>query len=348
MKRRIKAFICAAVLLLTLPSCAGIGDGALIGDLDGERIVCTVEAYTFDHELRDSFRMDGAPANELFAYMTGYEYDNRALEGDYMMAQYVTVTFERYNLKGEKLSDVDPKSGLKYQYRVFVDDETMQKLSDGKGYQTLGYPDGMYERIVGYFAVRSSSNGYFCSISPVKSPHANINVPAQAGYKMYKSLTEGEYGNNYPGLNLVKPGCYIISFGGASNKCYYIFENDFVCEYELSIDSNNADPMKPLGRLNGIYKQAEELFLLSLKNQSNLDTEAGMKLNCIQVNTKPGEYSADDFAEVGCIYLDKRDENSYIVYFPRKIKYEFDQCLELLKAREDLIEVLPIFIIEMY
>jgi hypothetical protein len=349
-KRRIKAFICAAVLLLTLPSCAGIGDGALIGDvyLNGERIVCTVEAYTFDHELRDSFRMDGAPANELFAYMTGYEYDNRVLEGDYMMAQYVTVTFERYNLKGEKLSDVDPKSGLKYQYRVFVDDETMQKLSDGEGYQTLGYPDGMYERIVGYFAVRSSSNGYFCSISPVKSPHANINVPAQAGYKMYKSLTEGEYGNNFSGLQLVKPGCYIIDFGGASNKCYYIFENDSVCEYELSIDSNNVDPMKPLGTLNGIYKQAEELFILSLENQSNLDTEAGMKLNCIQVNTKPGEYSADDFAEVGCLYLDKIDENSYIVYFPRMLKYEFDQCLELLKAREDLIEVSPIFIIEMY
>lgn len=347
MKRRIKAFICAAVLLLTLPSCAGIGDGALIGDLDGERIVCTVEAYTFDHELRDSFKMDGAPAIELFTYLTsGFEYHK--LEGDMMMAPYVTVTFERYNLKGEKLSDVDPKSGLKYQYRVFADDETMQKLSDRKGYQTLGYPDGMYERIVGYFAVRSSSNGYFCSISPVKSPHANINVPAQAGYKMYKSLTEGEYGNNSPGLQLVKPGCYIISFGGASNKCYYIFENDSVFEYELSIDSNNADPMKLLGTLNGIYKQAEELFLLSLKNQSNLDTEAGMKLNCIQVKTKPGEYSADDFAEVGCIYLDKRDENSYIVYFPRKIKYELDQCLELLKAREDLIEVSPIFIIEMY
>ena len=115
-------------------------------------------------------------------------------------------------------------------------------------------------------------------------------------------------------------------------------------EYYVSPDIN----FKPLGTLKGIYKQAEELFILSLENQSNLDTEAGMKLNCIQVKTKPGEYSADDFADVGCLYLDKRDENSYIVYFPRKLKYEFDQCLELLKAREDLIEVLPIFIIEMY
>lgn len=344
MKRRIKAFICAAVLLLTLPSCAGIGDGALIDDvyLNGERIVCTVEAYTFDHELRDSFRMDGAPANELFAYMTGYEYDNRVLES-IMMAQYVTVTFERFNLKGEKLSDVDPESGLKYQYRVFVDDETMQKLSDGKGFQTLGYPDGMYERIVGYFAVRSSSNGYFCSISPEEFPQAHINTPAQAGYRMYKSLTEGEYVTDTDRVYKEQEH-YIVSFDGASRIIYYIYEDDSVMEHYVSPDIN----FKPLGTLNGIYKQAEELFLLSLENQSNLDTEAGMKLNCIQVKTKPGEYSADDFAEVGCIYLDKRDENSYIVYFPRKIKYEFDQCLELLKAREDLIEVLPIFIIEMY
>lgn len=345
MKRRIKAFICAAVLLLTLPSCAGIGDGALIGDiyLNGERIVCTVEAYTFDHELRDSFRMDGAPANKLFAYMTGYEYDNRVLVGNSMMAQYVTVTFERFNLKGERLSDVDPESGLKYQYRVFVDDETMQKLSDGVGFQTLGYPDGMYERIVGYFAVRSSSNGYFCSISPEEFPQAHINTPAQAGYRMYKSLTEGEYVTDTDRVYKEQEH-YIVSFDGASRIIYYIYEDDSVMEFYVSPDIN----FKPLGTLNGIYKQAEELFLLSLENQSNLDTEAGMKLNCIQVKTKPGEYSADDFAEVGCIYLDKRDENSYIVYFPRKIKYEFDQCLELLKAREDLIEVLPIFIIEMY
>lgn len=345
-----KRFYLLIVLILSfvLPSCAGIGDGALIGDvhLNGERIVCTVEAYTFDHELRDSFRMDGTPAIELFTYLTsGFEYHE--LEGDMMMAPYVTVTFERYNLKGEQLSDVDPESGLKYQYRVFSDDETMQKLSDREGYKTLGYPDGMYEKIVGYFAVRSSSNGYFCAISPGESPHANINVPAQAGYKMYKTLTEGEYGN-FSDIILRERDCYIVSFGGASNKEYYISEDNSVYEYDLSVDDNNADPLKPLGTLNGIYKQAEELFLLSLENQSNLDTEAGMILNCIQVKTKPGEYSAEDFAEVGCIYLDKKDENSYIVYFPRKSQYEFDQCIELLKARDDLVEVCPIFIVEMY
>ena len=345
MKDRIIAFICASVLLIALPSCSGIGDGALIGDinLNGVRIVCTVEAYTFDHELRDSFRMDGAPANELFAYMTGYEYDYHELDGNYLMAPYLTVTFERYNLKGEKLSDVDPESGLKYQYRVFTDNETMQKLSDREGYKTLGYPDGMYERIVGYFAVRSSSNGYFCSISPEKFPQAHINTPAQAGYRMYKSLTEGEYVTDTDRVHKEQEH-YIVSFDGASRIIYYIYEDDSVMEYYVSPDIN----FKPLGTLDGIYKQAEELFLLSLENQSNLDTEAGMKLNCIQVKTKPGEYSADDFAEVGCLYLNKRDENSYIVYFPRKIKYEFDQCLELLKAREDLIEVLPIFIFEMY
>lgn len=342
MKRRIKAFICAAVLLLTLPSCAGIGDGALIGDinLNGERIVCTVEAYTFDHELRDSFRMDGAPANELFAYMTGYEYDNRVLEG-IMMAQYVTVTFERFNLKGEKLSDVDPKSGLKYQYRVFVDDETMQKLSDGKGFQTLGYPDGMYERIVGYFAVRSASNGYFCSISPEEFPQAHINTPAQAGYRMYKSLTEGEYVTDTDRVYNEQEH-YIVSFDGASRIIYYIYEDDSVMEFYVSPDIN----FKPLGTLKGIYKQAEELFILSLKNQSNLDTEAGAKLNCIQIKTKAGEYTALDFAEVGCLYLEETSENSYLVYFPRRIWYEYEQCIEQLKAREDLVQVLPLFIIE--
>jgi uncharacterized lipoprotein YehR (DUF1307 family) len=245
------SLLIVTLMILSLASCEGIGDGALIGDvyLNGERIVCTVEAYTFDHELRDSFRMDGAPANELFAYMTGYEYDNRVLEGNFMMAQYVTVTFERYNLKGERLSDVDPESGLKYQYRVFVDDETMQKLSDGEGYQTLGYPDGMYERIVGYFAVRSSSNGYFCSISPEEFPQAHINTPAQAGYRMYKSLTEGEYVTDTDRVYKEQEH-YIVSFDGASRIIYYIYEDDSVMEFYVSPDIN----FKPLGTLNGIYK----------------------------------------------------------------------------------------------
>ena len=341
------SFICAAALLIALSSCEGIGDGALIGDIDpgGERIVCAVESYTFDHELRDSFRMDGAPAKELFAYMTGCEYDNRELEGDYMMAPYLVVTFERYNLKGEKLSDVDPESGLKYQYRVFSDDETMQKLQSGEGYQTLGHPDGMYERVVGYFAVRSSSNGYFCSVSPGESPQALINTPAPAGFRMYKSLTEGEYVTDTDRVYKEQEH-YIVVFEGASRKDYYICEDDSVFEYYLSMDSNTSDPFKPLGTLKGIYEQAEELFILSLKNQSNLDTEAGAKLNCIQIKTKAGEYTALDFAEVGCLYLEETGENSYLVYFPRRIWYEYEQCIEQLKAREDLVQVLPLFIIE--
>ena len=343
-RKLLPLIIIVIIIPLALASCEGIGDGALIGDieLDGERIVCTVEAYTYDHRLRDSFKMDGTPANELFAYFTESEFEYEALEGDLMMKPYIVVYFERYNLKGEKLSDVEPDSGLKYEYRVFADDELMQKFSDKQGYQTLGYPDGVYQKLVDLFAVRSASNGYFCSIANDYAEVAFVTVDAKKGYEMHKLLTEGEYLTDIERTD-DENAYFVINYSGASDKSYLVYEDDFVYEYYLSLDSNNSDPFKLLGRASGLYAKAKSLFESSLYTLRDKDVAAsGVWLTRIDVRTKPGEYSVYDFVDVGCIYIIEEEENYYSLFFYDTNEYYYDRAIATLEAREDIVEVIPI------
>ncbi len=329
MKRSYLIFL--LILSLVLPSCAGIGDGALIGDieLEGERIVCTVEAYTGDNELLDSFKMDGAPANELFAYITEYEYDEQVIDS-IMSDPYVVVSFERYNLKGDKLSDVDAKTGRKYQYRVTENDNAAQFAAEREYYESIGNASGLYQKIVELFNVRSKSNGYFCSVYSSEPYSAYVKAKADSGYSFYKLLTEAEY---VTGLDRTanEKAFYVVGFNGATDKTYYIYDDDFV--EELVWTAQGDDLYRGLGKLDGIYAKAQELFIESMEKVTNRERKAGVKLNCLAVTTKPGEYSRDDFADILCVYLKRVEGDHYLAFFNAVNEYELNQTLESLKAK---------------
>lgn len=334
------AVLLAVLTVFSLASCEGIGDGALIGDLDGERIVCTLEAYSSDHYLFDSFKMDGTPANELFAYFTETEFEYEEIASNMMPKPYIAISFERYSLTGEKLSDVDVESGLRYEYRVFSDNQLMQKFSDQQGYEILAYPDGLYQRLVELFAVRSASNGYFCSIA---TDYAWAFKPAASGqgFELYKLLTESEYITDHDRTDVEK-SFVIVSFIGASDKTYYIYEDDYVECWD-----NMYLSCEPLGMVSGLYAKAKSVFESSLYTLREMDVEAGVWLTRIGVRTKSDkDYTASDFAGVGCIYVIEEEENYFSLFFYSMNEYYYEQTVETLKAREDIVEVVRIYVDE--
>ena len=340
--KKVFYILLAALMILPLVSCEGIGDGALIGDLDGERVVATVEAYSSDNVLYDSFKMDGTPANELFAYFTETEFAYEPLEGDLMMKPYIAVSFERYSLTGDKLSDVDGESGLRYEYRVFSDNQLMQKFSDQQGYEILAYPDGLYQRLVEHFAVRSASNGYFCSIA---TDNAWVFIPTAPvkGYELHKLLTDSEYITDLDRTDNEK-AYVLVSFIGASDKSYYIYEDDYV---EVFDSQSPTSLYQPMGVASGLYAKAKSVFESSLYTLREKDVEAGVWLTRIGVRTKSDkDYSPSDFAGIGCIYVIEEEENYYSLFFHDMNEYYYDQAVETLKAREDIVEVVRIYVDE--
>ena len=342
-RKKYCSLLLAMLMIFSLTSCEGIGDGALIGDLDGERIVCTVEAYSGDNDLYDSFKMDGTPANELFAYFTETEFEYHPLEGDLMMKPYIVVSFERYSLTGEKLSDVDGESGLRYEYRVFTDNKLMQKLADSQGYQTIAYPDGLYQRLVELFAVRSASNGYFCSIM---TDNAWVFIPTAPvkGYELHKLLTDSEYITDLDRTDNEK-AYVLVSFIGASDKSYYIYEDDYV---EVFDSQSTTSLYQPMGVASGLYAKAKSVFESSLYTLREKDVDAsGMWLTRIGVRTKSDkDYTVSDFAPVGCIYVIEEEENYYSLFFHDMNEYYYDQAVEALERREDIVEVVRIYVDE--
>ena len=342
-RKKYCSLLLAMLMIFSLTSCEGIGDGALIGDLDGERIVCTVEAYSGDNDLYDSFKMDGTPANELFAYFTETEFEYHPLEGDLMMKPYIVVSFERYSLTGEKLSDIDGESGLRYEYRVFTDNKLMQKLADGQGYQTIAYPDGLYQRLVELFAVRSASNGYFCSIM---TDNAWVFIPTAPvkGYELHKLLTDSEYITDLDRTDNEK-AYVLVSFIGASDKSYYIYEDDYVEEFD---SQSTTSLYQPMGVASGLYAKAKSVFESSLYTLREKDVDAsGMWLTRIGVRTKSDkDYTVSDFAPVGCIYVIEEEENYYSLFFHDMNEYYYDQAVEALERREDIVEVVRIYVDE--
>lgn len=341
--KRFFVLILTLVLAAALASCEGIGDGALIGDLDGERIVCTLEAYSSAHYLFDSFKMDGTPANELFAYFTETEFEYEEIASNMMPKPYIVVSFERYSLTGDKLSDVDGESGLRYEYRVFSDNQLMQKFSDQQGYEILAYPDGLYQRLVEHFAVRSASNGYFCSIA---TDNACVFIPTAPvkGYELHKLLTDSEYITDLDRTDNEK-AYVLVTFIGASDKSYYIYEDDYVEEFD---SQSTTSLYQPMGVASGLYAKAKSVFESSLYTLREKDVDAsGMWLTRIGVRTKSDkDYTVSDFAPVGCIYVIEEEENYYSLFFHDMNEYYYDQAVEALERREDIVEVVRFYVDE--
>ena len=317
------------MLLIPLASCASVGN-EITGEVD-KVIQCRITASDANvKDVLDTVVFSGYEAEYLLEYFTYAEYYEIVDSVGYPRS--FTVSFYILGENGEYVPMYD-REGILNEYFV-QDTDTVYSNS-----LNLGNLPGVYEKLLGYIIDKGSSGGYFCKISTDYAPSSFVRVAANEGREMYKLLTESGYVTDIDRTDNEKV-CIIISYSGASFKTFYVYEDDFVYEYDYDA---TGEIFTPIGMADGLYGKAKNLLESSLYTSRDKDVEAGVRLTQIDVRTKPGNYySVHDFFDVGCIYLIKEDneEDYYSLFFNDINKYYYDVIIETLKARDDIAEVI--------
>lgn len=332
---------------LMLPSCVGIGDGAMFDNITtsepsaqgAERTVCTLELYTSNkQEKLDEALIQGAEAEDLLEYLSSAtEPYIEGIDDDLMGYNYVIASFERYDKNGNKLPDHDGSTGALQRYFVRDNDNIDQgNMMLSYGWSSLGRLKGAYEKLFGYIAEKGSSQGIFCHIGTENAPMATFRISGAKARARYILLSEGNYRTDMDRTAL-EHTYVILSFYGAVDATYYVYSDDYVEEFN-SYPYTNASMFIALGFLDGIYEYCLELFEEALDYTTDEEYEAGVKLNCLEVQIEPETsrvFYLSDFEDIGCVYLKSvsQDPHSYMLYFHDCNKADLEEKLENLKVR---------------
>ncbi len=360
-KYKLLCVILACVFVLSsLSSCVGVGDGALFDDIktsepSGERTVCTLELYTSNKsEKLDEAMLEGAEAEELLEYLSSAATPNiEAVDDDCMGYNYMVVSFEQYDKDGNKIPNFDTETGAMSVFYVRDNDNVDQGnmlLSFGRS--RLGYLEGAYDKLFGYFADYGGSMGYFCTVSTSYAPHASVRAAGEKVRDMYLLLSEFEFPSDTDiPRNGIETSYVMLSFWGAADADYYVYSDDYV-------EAFNAEPFvnsslfKPLGYLDGAYEKAIELFEDSLNMFTEEELDAGVKLNCLQVKMKMNIsriFYLSDFEDIGGIYLKHltlSDGYYAWVYFESCTHNELKKKISAIEKLDVVDDVSEIFIVE--
>lgn len=352
MLKRKGFFIVLLVMLLifTLTSCIGIGDGALFDDIKtsetrGKRAVCTLELYGSNEHIKyDEAVFEGAEAEALLEYLlSAKEPYVEGVDDGYMGYNYMVASFEKYDKDGNKLPNYDMESGATSVFYIRDNDKVDQgNMTLGFGRAPLGYLEGAYEKLFGYIEKYGASKGYFCNISTEKCSACDVRASGDSVYECFTMLSEGNYQTGMDRTANEKT-YVILSFWGAEDATYYVYSDDYVEEY------TNASLFKQLGHLDGIYDNAIALFKQTLNHVTAEEYDAGVKLNCLSVlinNSVSRGYYVSDFEDVGCIYIDvlATDYYSYLVYFEACTREELDEKIVILEKIAGVEEVDKIYV----
>lgn len=354
-----KYIVSIALLLLAamLSSCVGIGDGAIFDNIktsesDGAKTVCNLVLYNSNkQEILDEVLVEGAEADLLFEYLSSAtEPYVEGIEG-FSAYNYFVVTFERYDKDGNELPSYDGESGEMNKFYVRDNDNVDRynmRLSYGR--LPLGYLEGAYDRLFGIITEKGSSKGVFGSISTEYARMAFSRIPTNKAQETYTLLSEGNYVTGLDRTGEVHT--YIImAFTGAVEAMYYVYSDDYVAEQSWS--SQGDDVYRPFGHLDGIYDKCLELYEDALEEPTTEELNAGIKLNCLDVEIEPAisrAFYLSDFEDIGCIYMktSPQDPNKYLLYFHGCNKPELEAKVENLKARSYVKYASLIWIIQEY
>ena len=160
MKKRLLAFICAALLLLSFSSCfAGIGDGAIFNDvstnakteaaditLQPEDVaVAKLVAYNSDRSVMGELLLTDSDAEELYEYLTDSSNYTNDTETDMMQKASIHITFEGINpqidLDSNNAEDVFDT------FYITSDDIVSMNVSEIEAGRT-GRFEGVYETLL--------------------------------------------------------------------------------------------------------------------------------------------------------------------------------------------------------
>ncbi len=340
-----KKYIASIALLLLaamLSSCVGIGDGALFdniktGESNGAKTVCNLVLYNSEkQEIRDEAWVEGAEADLLFEYLSSAtEPYVEGIEG-LSAYNYFVATFERYDKDGNELPSYDVETGEMNKFYVRDNDNVDRynmRLSYGR--LPLGYLEGAYDRLFGIITEKGSSKGVFGSISTEYAPMAFSRIPTNKAQETYTLLSEGNYVTGLDRTAVVHT-YVLLNFTGAVDATYYVYSDDYVAEQSWS--SQGDDVYRPLGHLDGIYDKCLELYEDALEEPTTEELNAGIKLNCLDVEIDSAisrVFYRSDFEDIGCIYLTRYSNktHSYTLYFDTCTRKELEEKIDTIVER---------------
>lgn len=360
-KYKFLCVILACVLILSLfSSCAGIGDGALFDNIttgdpkeitleSEDGIVCKLVAYYAEgKEMMDEAVLNGAQAEEIYAYLNDSSNYTNAVDEVAMSHPYIHVTFEGIEELKIDLDSNNAVGGIEEFYVYSSDnvDITNVNLDSGR----TGHLEGSYEKLFKYIEKHGAAMGYFCNLSTSDAPQALIRASGEDVYTMLLTLKEGEYSGNtgYKPLS-----DYIsLSFFGSESISYIVDSNNSVFKFDAS--QAKGDLYAPVGVMSGIYKKAQALLESALNRVTEEEKEAHLKLNCLRVDMQRGmsrSLMLSEFADIGGIYLKHmtNDEAYFVlVYFESCSLAELEEKLFYVKAKGIAYQVSKIHVADAY
>ena len=332
--KRFFVLILTLVLAAALASCEGIGDGAFMGT--SLKIECRITACdTRGSDVLDEITLTDSEAEVLLEYFTRSEYYETV--ESIMFPRSFTVSFYIYDENGECVPMYDSDGVLN---EFFVQDTDMVYSNS----LNLGNLPGVYEKLFGYIIEKGSTGGYFCYIRNSQTGHASTRISGEPVRNMYQMLTESTYQTDNDRTAEEKE-YIVLSFWGAANGEFYIYSDDYV---EVFDSQSTTSLYQPMGVASGLYAKAKSVFESSLYTLREKDVDAsGMWLTRIGVRTKSDkDYTVSDFVDVGCIYVIEEEENYYSLFFHDMNEYYYSQAVEALERREDIVEVVRIYVDE--
>lgn len=330
--KKVFYILLAALMILPLVSCEGIGDGAFMGT--SSKIECRITACdTRGSDVLDEVTLTGSEAEVLLEYFTRSEYYETV--ESIMFPRSFTVSFYIYDENGECVPMYDSDGVLN---EFFVQD-TDRVYSNSLN---LGNLPGAYEKLFGYIIEKGSTGGYFCYIRNSQTWHINTRISGEPVRNMYQMLTDGTYQTDNDRTAEEKE-YIVLSFWGAAKGEFYIYSDDYVEEFD---SQSTTSLYQPKGTLTGIYQKALDVYYETLETLT--EDEVGYKLNSLSLLGNGKQVpTLEDFADIGCISVEEiytsessSGEIAYhlILYFESCTIEQLDEKISVLKNRDGIVD----------
>ena len=180
------------LMIFSLASCAGIGDGALIGDItgaDGSSFTAIIKSFDAYGYIYAEWYITDGEAKELYNAFDSGEYvegiDRNAID-----MPFLELTFGLY-----KLTNSPQGSSFDGTYRIYNDDFVIWETSDG--IVQKGHLDGMYEKLMTKYPILSN-------------PEHSKSAEAEAGFSFSRLIIATEPGKTYTVSDFPEIDCIAV------------------------------------------------------------------------------------------------------------------------------------------
>ena len=218
--KRILILILTLILAAALASCAGIGDGALIGDISGTdggdftAVLKAFDAGEFNYSYAETY-ITGGEAKELYNTFDSADYV-QGVDRVAMEMPYVELTFGVYKLGTRPEGD-----SFDAKYRIYSDDYVVFESSGAT--VPKGHLDGMYEKLIADHPILSK-------------PETQSRSEVDAGFSFNRLLVRSGQEYEFKASDFEDLGCIDVRYlmnDEKNNSKWWTFTFDSCTEDEI-------------------------------------------------------------------------------------------------------------------